>query len=417
MRLPCRIGLLTTLLCLVACGGSGGASGAGGPMPNITIAGKVVDGVLRPIAGAAVKVGSQNAVSDSNGQFSISNVTPPYDLAVTTMSPTKVGVLFQGLRRTDPTVLVPGVHAFQNSGAVSGNVTAVHPLGALSEKTEVAWGSPEIPVLPPTTDVNTDPYALDLTWVGPSSTTGTLHALQWQLDAKHLPSSYTGYGSTPGVTVTNSGTTHADVAMSAPSASTIAGSITVPASFTIASKSFAIAFPDRAGIALGIDSSPSTSFSYPFPAVSGGTATLRAEASLSGDSSVIQLFGIAPGTTNLALNLPTPSTAILPPDMAANVGTNTDFTWTSMRGTVYVLQIQGPSGAPSYYVITDATTARIPDLADQGLGLPAAGQYSWNVLAVGPWANVDEIAGPTPNQPPGNTKFEGLTANRKFTTP
>ena len=413
MRLHCRIGLFTTLFCLIACGGSGG----GGPMPSITVEGKVVDGVLRPIAGAAVKVGSQNAVSDSNGQFSISNVTPPYDLTVTVMSPTKVGVLFQGLGRADPTILVPGVHASQNSGMVSGNLTGVYPLGTISEKTVIAWGSPEIPFLPPTTDVNTDPYTLDLTWVGPSSTTGTVHALQWQLDPNHLPTTYTGYGTTPSVTVTNSGTTNADVAMSAPSASTIAGSITVPASFTIASKSFAIAFPDRAGIALGFDSTPSASFTYPFPAVSGGTATVRAEASLSGDSSAIQLFGIAPGTTNLALNLPTPSTAILPADMAANVGTNTDFTWTSMSGTVYVLQIQGPSGAPSYYVITAATTARIPDLADQGLGLPAAGQYAWNVLAVGPWASVDEIAGPTPNQPPGNTKFEGLTANRKFTTP
>src|SRR5215470_14522282 len=256
MRLQCRSALLTTLFWLVACGGSGG----GGPMPSITIAGRVVDGFLRPIAGAGVRVGSQNAVSDSNGQFSIPNVTPPYDLAVSVMSPTLEGVLFQGLRRADPTILVPGGHPSQNSGTVSGNVTAVHPLGSLSEKTEVAWGSPEIPSLPPTSDVNADPYTLNLNWVGPSSTTGTLHALQWQLGANHLPTTYTGYGTTPGVTVTNSGTTNADVAMSAPSASTIGGSITVPASFTIASKSFAIAFPDRAEIALGLDTSPSSSF-------------------------------------------------------------------------------------------------------------------------------------------------------------
>src|SRR5262249_17835541 len=156
----------------------------------------------------------------------------------------------------------------------------------------------------------------------------------------------------------------------------------------------------------------SASFSYPFPAVSGAMATVRAEASLSGDSSAIQLSGIAPGTANLALSLPMPSTAILPADLAKNIGTNTDFTWTSMTGTVYVLARHGPSGAPTYYVVPSATTARIPDLAGQGLGLPAASEYSWNVQAVGPWASVDELAGPTPNLPPGNTKFQGLTASR-----
>jgi hypothetical protein len=386
-------------------------------MPSITLAGKIVDGFLRPIAGATVLVESQNALSDSNGQFSIPNVTPPYDLTVVVMSPNKVGVLFQGLRRADPTILVPGGHAIPNSGNVTGNVTAVYPLGTLTEKTVVAWGSPEIPVLPPITEINNAPYTLNLSWVGPSSTTGTVHALQWQLNANHLPSQYTGYGTAPGVTVSSSGTTNADVAMSALSASTISGSVSIPASFTIDSKSFAIDFGDGAEIALGSDNTPSASFSYPFPAVSGASATVRAQASLSGDASEIQLFGIAPGTNNLALNVPTPSTATLPADMAANVGTNTDFSWTPMSGTVYVLQVQGPSGAPSYYVITAATTARIPDLAPQGLGLPAASQYSWNVLAVGPWASVDEIAGPTPNKPPGNSKFEGLTASRDFTTP
>jgi hypothetical protein len=74
------------------------------------IQGKVVDGLLRPIAGATVQVGAQNAVSDSNGQFSIPNVRPPYNLAVTVMSPSREGVLFEGLRRADPTILVPGVH-------------------------------------------------------------------------------------------------------------------------------------------------------------------------------------------------------------------------------------------------------------------------------------------------------------------
>src|SRR5215469_15628328 len=82
-----RIGLFTALLLLGACGGSAGSAA-------INIAGKVVDNGLRPLAGAVVTVGSQNAVSDLNGQFTISNITPPYDLTAIAMSPTKVGVLY-----------------------------------------------------------------------------------------------------------------------------------------------------------------------------------------------------------------------------------------------------------------------------------------------------------------------------------
>src|SRR5262245_51935050 len=146
-----RIGLFTALLLLGACGGSGG-SGA------INIAGKVIDNGLRPLAGAVVTVGSQNAVSDSNGQFSISNVTPPYDLTAIAMSPAKVGVLYLGLRRADPTILVPEeVLTSQKSGTVTGNVTGGDPLGAANEMTATAWGSPEFPIVNPSAVISSNP--------------------------------------------------------------------------------------------------------------------------------------------------------------------------------------------------------------------------------------------------------------------
>jgi hypothetical protein len=387
------------------------------PPAAITVAGKVIDNNLRPLAGATIIIGAQNTASDSTGHFSISNVTPPYDLIGFATTPTKIGVLYKALTRPDPTILVPESKPAPNSGTVTGALSGGDPLGTAGEQTEVAWGSPETPFFGPTSSVSSNPYTLTIQWGGPTSTTGTIHALQWAVSG-NLPTSYKGYGTKTSVGVSNSATTlNADIAMSAPSASSVGGTITAPAGLTIANKSLAIAFADNATISLGSDSSSSTSFSYPFPGNTGGNATVAASASSAGgDVAVQQLKGIAPGTSNVSIAIPTPVSAITPADSGTGITTSTDFTWAPLTGGVHILEILGPGSSPSYYVFTAAATAKIPDLSGQGLGLPAATMYNWQVLAVGPWTSVDQIAGDTSILPTGNTLNESITANRTFTT-
>jgi hypothetical protein len=388
------------------------------PGGAITVVGKVLDNSFIPFAGAKVTIGTKSTLSDVNGHFSLSGVDFPYDLTVTLTSPEKLGVLYKGLTRTDPTILVPeSVAMAPNSGDVTGNLTGGDPLGMATETTMVAWGSPEIPFGKPSNPVFGNPYSLNLFWPGPSSTTGTVHALQWEVDANALPTTYKGYGTRTGVTIINSGNANADIVMSPPATSTVAGTITIPASFNLDSTELALNFGDNSGISLGVDNSSSTSFSYPFPSGIGGTAMVTANASLSGTQVALSLSGIAPGTTNAVLDIPSPSTAVLPPDVGMNVGTTTDFTWTSMTGAVYILSVFGPTGAPSYHVFTTATTARIPDLGSEGLGLPPATQYAWTVVGLGPASSVDALAGPTSILPPGNTLFLSQAASRTFTTP
>ena len=68
-------------------------------------------------------------------------------------------------------------------------------------------------------------------------------------------------------------------------------------------------------------------------------------------------------------------------------------------------------------MFTTGTTARLPDLSAQGMGLPPAASYSWQVLAVGPHANLDSAAGPKSILPTGNTLTDAQTSSRHFTTP
>jgi len=154
--------------------------------------------------------------------------------------------------------------------------------------------------------------------------------------------------------------------------------------------------------------------------VTGATATISAFGSNAGGDVVgLALSAIALGTTNVSVALPTPISAVLPADAATGIGTGTDFTWTAFAGgnALYVLLASGASGQPSFAIFTTGTTARIPDLSAQGMGLPPGASYSWNVLAVGPHANVDSAAGPKSILPTGNTLFQAQTNSRDFTTP
>jgi hypothetical protein len=406
---------------LTATAGAGLSAGAAiqitPPLP-ITISGRVIGTNSKPVAGAALTLGAASEVSDSDGHFSFPNVTPPYDLSAVVTTPVSMGVVYQGLRRPDPTILLPVEPGPAFTTTVTGDVTGGDPLGATDERTWLAFGSSGDFLLETLAGytVFSNPYSLKMTWVGPISTAGTIHALQVKRDSGGLPIDYTGYASKTGVSVANSGTEMADIVLSAPQVSTIAGALTVQAPLYLNSKTLSIDFGDGASLDLATVIDTTTSFSFPFPVVPGGTATVVASASLGGSQSLVTLSGIAPGTTNLELQLRIPTTPISPLNQSTGVGLATEFSWTSMPGTTYVLSVTAPSG-PDYFVVTSATSARFPDLTSQGLVLPTKVTYDWYVDAYGPSAGVDDLAGPSAFDLPGSARFTGFSATYSFTTP
>jgi len=53
----------------------------------------------------------------------------------------------------------------------------------------------------------------------------------------------------------------------------------------------------------------------------------------------------------------------------------------------------GNSTSPTYFVFTTGADAKIPDLAGEGMGLPASASYYWHVDRFFPVASVDDAAG------------------------
>jgi hypothetical protein len=279
----------------------------------------------------------------------------------------------------------------------------------------VAWGSPE------TTDgstFTTNPWTMSLDWSGPAATTGNVHALQWT-PTTGIPTAYRGYGVASGVAVANGGSTNSvAIAMTAPVASTISGSVTVPAGVTLAGKTLGIAFADGATFGVGSDATAATSFNYPVPSGIGSTATVTASGSVTGGATITLARGIAAGATGATVALLSPALQSTPVNNATAVSTTTDFTWSQLSGGLHFVVITTASAsAPVYYLLTTGATGRIPDLGTLGVVLPAATAYSWSIVAVAPWASIDDFAGGAAILPAGgNTLNESISAPRTFTT-
>jgi len=382
------------------------------PQGIVTVAGSVKDNDGKGVAGATVLIGSQQTTTDGTGAFSIAGVTTPYDATVVQGTGSRT---WQGLTRTDPTLVGVVLLNPANHGTVTGSVSGGDALPAPSDKTAVAWGSPETSAR---ANVTNNPWTLNLGWGGTSPTTGNVHALQWT-PTGGAPTAYKGYGVSTGVSVANAATTSGvAVAMTAPGSSTISGNVVLAAGVSLLFKDLTIDFADGASFAVGTALGGASAFSYAVPDGIGSTASVTASGMYPGSSGTFaRVSGLAPGSTGTNVELLVPSTYSAPGDDATGVTTGTDFSWTPFPGAVYFVSFfTTAAGAPSYGVITTANSIRIPDLSALGITLPASTTYGWTIQPVAPWASVDEYTGGIAAFPSASTVQFSIATGRKFTT-
>jgi hypothetical protein len=389
--------VIAAILCTLLPGCKSDSDSSTGPGGTITVAGKVIGVGLQPLANSPVVIkGLPPTTTNASGLFSISGVTVPYDLTVA-VSASKLGITYRGLTRTDPTVINflssgPTTNSAAISGTISGGAGYPEPATRTSS---VVLSSAEVSA---TTSPNsaTGAYSMTANWDGAATITTTLHALQWDKSAAGMPAAYNGYASKTGVTVTAGGTfASQNIALTAVSAQTISGTVTVPAALGLASKTMSLQFAPKGAMPLGTESGAATAFTYVVPMITGTTLSVSALASGAAGTSSATDAGVAPGTNGIAITLLEPSALSLPVNAATGVTTSTPFTWTPVSGSIYILLLNGPAGQPDYLVVTSTTTTTIPDLTDLGLGLPAGQSYTWNVITFGPFTSLDAASGQT----------------------
>ena len=380
---------LATLGLLVACAGNGPTP----PPQGVTVSGSVRDRVAEPIGGATVLLGKSSVTSSSDGTFSIPGVVAPYDITVI-LSAQNTAVIYKGLTRSDPALLYPDVAAAERTATISG--TAPPASGSvtfvffLSSGRYVLGGG--------RADATTGQYAFAVRWYGSYDTdAGQLYLLRWATDATGLPTSYDGYASKPLTIMAGgdfSGNDFAAAELTDPPEQSISGAIILPANYTLNFRQFYIGF-GHLGLSLEEKNGLSNAFTYTGPDLSG--VAFGVVAGAVDGSSRLSLFkgGISGNTSNVTVPLAAAPQLASPANGASGVDTTIPFSWTQGQGTgVNVFKVwPSNSTSPTYFVFTTGADAKIPDLAAEGMGLPAGASYYWHVDRFFPVASVDDAAG------------------------
>jgi len=385
-------------------GGSDAGDGGtdGGPPPDPTVTGKVIDYYRNPIKDVVVKIGESMTTTNAAGEFTVEDVAATYDVALT-VSAKRYGAtkpeisawLFVGLTRRDPTLQV-----YRGLPLVSGNVSITtnntFPLPN-NDEFELAFGSAY-------GEYNTNPsgmlYNPSFSWEGPDAINGTVHALRWTNAAgpPAVPSMYLAHQEQAvGLNVNTAAAVTLDLSSAAPlPSSTVSGTATSP-SFADNINAVYLRYSDNASIQLVSDYTAPETFSYTVPSGIANSAIVVATTVNSpsyAPFAVAYKDGITPGTTGIAIAVPNPATLLTPSGGSSNITNNDTFKWTGDVDQVYVFHAESVDFFESYWVVTTAKEAHLPSPPTTNLPLLANAEYVWSVSTHIPKATVDEATGP-----------------------
>ena len=363
----------------------------------VTVGARVVDWTGQGISELPVSIGGQLVHTDANGR-AMATVRAPYDL-VTLDATDAYAIAFYALTRSDPVVTVPVVHAPAGNATLAVNLTGTTPGGMIAVNAFSASIDQPPPPDQPGLDQNASgSFQWPIAWNGPASGTEKVVALEFTASSG-VAKSFQGFG-TAAVSITNGQPASVSVPLSPVSAATLAGTVTLPPSFSIlgynlflydASDPFAptrVHFTSESGNAL------STSFSFAVP--SGPNLGVAMYVIADGDGGTASAFVTNPGTAPVSIVLGTPPKLVSPPvaPPATGVTTETTLGWTAVAEDVaYMVQLTPTTmGALTFLLFTGSTSAKIPDLSPLGGSLPKESGYEWDVISSGPVASVDALA-------------------------
>jgi hypothetical protein len=322
--------------------------------------------------------------------------------------------------RSDPRVIAYALGGGSKNATINGSLSGSLLLPTPpSRRTQIAFVAGEGG---DTDNVLNNPYALNPSWFGPNSITGTVHALQWSVDAAGLPTIYRGYGKLENVPVSDGSTANnKDVALNALATSILSGNVSVPAGMTLNNKRIKADFGPNTSMRLVGDSTAGTAFSYNTPNIAGINLTASARADgASGDSEVFKRNLAANASVNL--EIPAPPSLSLPVGGATGIDlTNQAFSWSPFSGGLHITQLN--TLGKQFIVFTTGSSVTLPSTASLGLGtLPAGTMFSWRVMGTTAVSSTDAITNPSSGsvlnalQPAsdyatGNSQINNFTTN------
>lgn len=365
----------------------------------VTVNGFVKDIDGEPIAGATIIIkGKSPTTTGASGNFSVSNVTIPYEARLIISGVQQAAVVYQGLTRLDPIIFYLGSTTSSKTATITGSVPAA------AGKTTMVFFVSGSEAWYTTANQTTGAYTIYADWTGSTSSfTGSIQVLRWTPNLNGLPQQYDAYGLEDNVTISDGGTFSNNNFISSdftdPAEQNITGSITRPSSsYSVKNKNLYINFGTAyIPIAGEAGASLTDNFSYTVPSLTGATFQIDVNAEISAiPSSRITLFskkGISGGATGINITLANAPKLNLPANNGIGIDTTTQFLWTNGSSTGISLIYMLPMGqGPTFFIFTDGSSSYIPNLNPQGLGLPAFQPYQWFTVEFYPVTSIDVVA-------------------------
>ena len=401
-----------------------GASGSNQKTVTVSVTAQTITvaGTVRgKRSGITVRlVGKAAVTSDANGNFSFSDVSPPYDLYTFGNSgllgnPIPAVFYYRGLTRADPVVNAPAT--FGLIGLPRRSSTTLSGTTATASATMLAvWSTGGM-----TRVMQTNAYSFPASWIANANNSidGTLYGFQFSTKPTGAPDAFTGYGSA-NATLTTAAPATVNLTMAAPQTAALTGSITSPSGFPNPT----IELVQQLGnSSVALWSATTTVADATIPLIAAGKAALSATATLDNATTSFVHPALA-AATDVNFALPAPAVQTAPLNAATGVTGATPFTWDAPQNTIHQVNITTTNATGSalavFQLFTTGTMGKIPVVPE--LGLPLNQSFTWNVNGYGPSASIDDAASAAGLQSVSDADFTGQrhwftnSTDRTFTT-
>jgi|WetSurMetagenome_2_1015567.scaffolds.fasta_scaffold21059_3 hypothetical protein len=367
---------------------------------KINISGKISALFNIPVSNVVVKVNEKVTTTSAYGDFSLKDVTIPYDLIIID-SINKAGYIYKGLSRTNLDIFLS--YITQSYGTANIHITYPANLPDLEGKAIFIDGN-QRSFYSSSSTLSSIPVYME----NNTSLNGKVIMIFYTIDSFNGITSYEKYGEKNNITVTAGGNTNVDFTLD--DLKLNPGEVTVSGSFSglqglNSLKFFYLSFEKRI----------TSGFAYDllFSIIQGNNFNLVLPTNLPSDytpliyirsqgtypnANITDQFVLPIGGTGINLNLPDYPSLVYPPDNAINIDTTTLFEWTSGTGNgIYCITFWDSAQSITYSIFTNSLNTTLSNLNSIGFGNISNRTFRWNCEKHGSVSSLDEYLDPERN--------------------
>lgn len=382
---------------------------------TINVTGKLTGSFAQFIPGKQVKIDNQTSITSSDGSFSFSNVTAPYNVIITDSTS---DYLFTNISSGD--IRIPDYTIFDN--VQTATITITYPPEIIQ---------PGLHIKAMYTDGNYinsygDYSPVSVNLPDNSPVTGKLYVMTYKKNSKGKIISYENFGISAPFEISAGQAKTYNFTLEELSFNPEEGNVNVrfspPANYISSNQYLTFTFSKKRtrnySIPIQFESFIENEFTMKIPAnLPVEYTTIIGNYVYDNSNSVrnnIESFVIPSNTSSVTLINKIPPLLLTPADNATGVTSTTQFTYSQESGNgVYVIRLQNMSTVKVYTLITESTSFTLSDFAELNLGNISSTQFSWNIEKIGNANSVNEYLTIYTNS---QNTFRANSESRRFTS-